>query len=310
MKKNLGETFLFSKDVDFSEIEDGHGSRYSDGSGYFDGDDGTEIQIYSDGSGYYEGADGSTGRIYSDGSGYFEGSDGSRGNRYSDGSGYFEDEYGNTEYYNSNHEHDTSTHSEDFGLIEGLGLLLLAFTLGKLSKKISKEEDYEEDYENYDEEEEDDDDEEEEEEKEEKENDAGQKEVKTQKTRKKYKTKKKKNNDIKILLICFSFMFLFIIVSFIMEYIYSTPKEGEVKISINAKDYIGVNYEQVEEKFEDMGFTNIKCVPNEDLITGWINKNGSTDKITIDNDSDFEKDEIFPEDAEVVINYHSFKIKD
>lgn len=308
MKKKLGEIFLFSKDVDFSKIEDGYGSRYSDGSGYFDGNDGTKIQMYSDGSGYYEGADGSTGQIYSDGSGFYEGTDGSRGNRNADGSGYFEDEYGTTEYYNSNHAHDTSTNSEDFGLIEGLGSLLLVFTLGKLSKKISKKEDCEEDNENYDEEKEEvkGEDEQEEEEK----HDEQQKEVKTQKTRKKYRTKKKKNNDIKILLICFGFIFLSIIVSFIMEYIYSTPKEGKIKISINVKDYIGVNYEQVKEKFEDMGFTNIKCVPNEDLITGWINENESTDRITIDNDSDLKKDEIFPEDAEVVITYHSFKIKD
>lgn len=48
---------------------------------------------------------------------------------------------------------------------------------------------------------------------------------------------------------------------------------------------------------------------NEDLITGWINENGSADRITIDNDSNVKKDEIFPEDAEVVITYHSFKIK-
>lgn len=147
MKKKLGEIFLFSKDFDFSKIEDGYGSRYSDGSGYF------------------------------------------------------EDEYGTTEYYNSNHAHDASTNSEDFGLIEGLGSLLLVFILGKLSKKISKKEDNE----NYEEEKEYENEEEDEDEQEEK-DDEEQKEVKTQKTRKKYRTKKKKNNDIKILLICFSLM--------------------------------------------------------------------------------------------------------
>lgn len=34
---------------------------------------------YSDGSGYYHGADGSDGYIYSDGSGYYHGADGSDG---------------------------------------------------------------------------------------------------------------------------------------------------------------------------------------------------------------------------------------
>lgn len=58
-----------------------------------------------------------------------------------------------------------------------------------------------------------------------------------------------------------------------------------------------------------MGFTNIKCIPKEDLITGWINKEGETDKITINNNDQFKKDEIFSEDAEVIITYHSFKSK-
>ena len=45
MKKGLGERFLFDKDIKFEEIEGGEGYTYSDGSGYFNGDDGTEIYI-------------------------------------------------------------------------------------------------------------------------------------------------------------------------------------------------------------------------------------------------------------------------
>ena len=43
-----------------------------------------------------------------------------------------------------------------------------------------------------------------------------------------------------------------------MFFWYSTHKEGETKISINAKDYIGVQHTEVEEKFINMGFSNIK----------------------------------------------------
>lgn len=87
--KNKGRDFLFSDDCGFINDEDGESYRYSDGSGYYKGKDGSEGYIYSDGSGYYHGADGSDGYIYSDGSAYYRGADGSDGYKYSDGSGYY-----------------------------------------------------------------------------------------------------------------------------------------------------------------------------------------------------------------------------
>ena len=105
----------------------------------------------------------------------------------------------------------------------------------------------------------------------------------------------------------FGFLIIVICFSCFMFFWYSTPKEGETKISINAKDYIGIQYKEVEEKFINMGFSNIKSVPKEDLIFGWFNKEGATDKITINNTDNFKKDEIFPKDADIIIYYHSFK---
>lgn len=90
-KKNNGKDFLFSDDCGFinGDDEGGESYRYSDGSGYYHGADGSEGYIYSDGSGYYHGADGSDGYIYSDGSAYFRGADGTDAYKYSDGSGYY-----------------------------------------------------------------------------------------------------------------------------------------------------------------------------------------------------------------------------
>lgn len=90
-KKNNGRDFLFSDDCGFinGDDEGGESFRYSDGSGYYRGADGSEGYIYSDGSGYYHGADGSDGYIYSDGSAYFRGADGTDAYKYSDGSGYY-----------------------------------------------------------------------------------------------------------------------------------------------------------------------------------------------------------------------------
>lgn len=90
-KKHNGKDFLFSDDCGFinGDDEGGESYRYSDGSGYYHGADGSEGYIYSDGSGYYHGADGSDGYIYSDGSAYFRGADGTDAYKYSDGSGYY-----------------------------------------------------------------------------------------------------------------------------------------------------------------------------------------------------------------------------
>ena len=52
-KKDLGKIFLFSKKKDFSQLEGGIGYTYSDGSGYFEGDNGEKLNLFR-WSGYYE----------------------------------------------------------------------------------------------------------------------------------------------------------------------------------------------------------------------------------------------------------------
>lgn len=144
-KKNNGRDFLFSDDCGFinGDDEGGESYRYSDGSGYYRGADGSEGHIYSDGSGYYHGADGSDGYIYSDGSAYFRGADGtdaykysdgsgyyrggdsSDGYKYSDGSGYFTDSSGSRTSYDADDDDDDSGGSslgDALGTIIGAGL--------------------------------------------------------------------------------------------------------------------------------------------------------------------------------------------
>ena len=141
-KINNGKDFLFSDDCGFinGDDEGGESYRYSDGSGYYHGADGSEGYIYSDGSGYFHGADGSDGYIYSDGSayyrgsdgtdaykysdgsGYYHGADGSDGYKYSDGSGYFTDACGNRTSYDADDDDDESPLDGSFA--EGLGIAL------------------------------------------------------------------------------------------------------------------------------------------------------------------------------------------
>lgn len=86
-------------------------------------------------------------------------------------------------------------------------------------------------------------------------------------------------------------------------------KDDELKIRINSSDYTnkGYNYIDVEETLKSNGFTNIKSKPKDDLIFGWVHKEGETDRITINGDDDFHNGDIFKKDSEVIIYYHTFK---
>lgn len=150
-KKNNGKDFLFSDDCGFinGDDEGGESYRYSDGSGYYHGADGSEGYIYSDGSGYYHGADGSDGYIYSDGSayfrgadgtdaykysdgsGYYRGGDGSDGYKYSDGSGYFTDSSGSRTSYDADDEDDDESGASSLG--EALGTIIGAGIAGVMA---------------------------------------------------------------------------------------------------------------------------------------------------------------------------------
>ena len=76
---------------------------------------------------------------------------------------------------------------------------------------------------------------------------------------------------------------------------------------ITSKDAKGKQYSEVVELFKDVGFTNVKAKGMDDLVTGWINKEGEVSSITINSDKNYLEDDEFEQDALVVIKYHSFK---
>lgn len=66
------------------------------------------------------------------------------------------------------------------------------------------------------------------------------------------------------------------------------------------------NYEVVVAAFKDAGFTNVETALLDDLITGWLTKDGSVESVAINGDTDFGSGDRFPGDARVVITYHTF----
>ena len=75
------------------------------------------------------------------------------------------------------------------------------------------------------------------------------------------------------------------------------------------EDYEGRNYQKVVSELEDLGFTNITLKRANDLVTGWITKEGTIKSISINGINDFTDGDSFAYDDEIVIIVHTFKNK-
>ena len=82
--------------------------------------------------------------------------------------------------------------------------------------------------------------------------------------------------------------------------------EGEVKTPSASSELEGRSYEEVIEIFTEKGFTNIQTEVIEDLIFGWLTKDGEVEDVSVGGDVDYSADKWVPADIEVVIRYHTF----
>lgn len=124
-----------------------------------------------------------------------------------------------------------------------------------------------------------------------------------------YEDREKRRNDRS----SFYIMGMFILLAlfcFGMSYFWeqaTMPAVDEVKLPFSASDLKGENYEQVVADLENAGFSDITVTKQEDLITGFLTKEGSVEKVSINGDSDYDKGDIFPEKAKVIVIYHTFE---
>jgi hypothetical protein len=87
----------------------------------------------------------------------------------------------------------------------------------------------------------------------------------------------------------------------------SSDPANVISMPSSSKDFEGDGYEVVVDDLAKAGFTNVEPKALEDLVTGWISKEGSVETIAVNGDSLFTTDDNFPKDAEIVVSYHSFK---
>lgn len=85
--------------------------------------------------------------------------------------------------------------------------------------------------------------------------------------------------------------------------------EGEVQIPRASSDLEGENYEDIKRVFENKGFKNVNTEKIEDLITGWLTKDGEVEEVLINGTADYEAKKWVPDDTEVIIRYHTFSEK-
>lgn len=79
--------------------------------------------------------------------------------------------------------------------------------------------------------------------------------------------------------------------------------DGEIAVPVSASDYKYDNYQDVQKDLEDAGFTNIAPEILYDIVLGWTDE-GEVESVSIDGRTDYEKGEVFKQDAPIVITYH------
>lgn len=81
----------------------------------------------------------------------------------------------------------------------------------------------------------------------------------------------------------------------------------EIAIPFNEKALRKMNYIDVGDKFLELGFTEVYMRPIYDLVTGWVKKDGSVEKVTVGDMYPFRKNSTFTYDTKITIEYHTFK---
>ena len=92
---------------------------------------------------------------------------------------------------------------------------------------------------------------------------------------------------------------------------YKSKKESfeieKISVPNSSEHYIGMNYKNVQDELLAYGFTNIVSLPKNDLINGWLTKDGAVERIAINGRTEFSTKNRFPSDVRIVITYHTFR---
>ncbi len=119
----------------------------------------------------------------------------------------------------------------------------------------------------------------------------------------------KKNNRVMAGLgIFLVLMFAFIGIMAMFE---SAPAgDGEIRIPSSSSTFEGKDYRDVLTELQTAGFINVEVEAIDDLVIGWLTKDGEVERVSVNGDTDFSSNSKFPKDAKIVITYHTFSNKE
>lgn len=84
---------------------------------------------------------------------------------------------------------------------------------------------------------------------------------------------------------------------------HSAVGEDEAMVPASASTCKYKDYKEVEEWFQNAGFTNLSTEILYDIVWGWTDE-GEVEKVSIDGKSDFMRGDVFAKDIPIVITYH------
>lgn len=109
-------------------------------------------------------------------------------------------------------------------------------------------------------------------------------------------------SDSRLLLGIGIFFVLMILFAGIMGLLENRSHANDINIQTAAKQYQGLDYKTVIIELEGLGFENIETMPVPSKL---FKKENTIERISINGDSEFEKNTYFPKDAVVIITYYS-----
>jgi predicted RNA-binding Zn-ribbon protein involved in translation (DUF1610 family) len=86
-------------------------------------------------------------------------------------------------------------------------------------------------------------------------------------------------------------------------------EKREIPFPFSLKQANKMNIQNFIGKLRHLGYTNIKTVALDDLVTGWIKKDGAVEQVFIDGETSCKQGKKDFYDTEIVVTYHTFKIK-
>ena len=96
----------------------------------------------------------------------------------------------------------------------------------------------------------------------------------------------------KVMIIVLAITMIFLV--FIMLLGCDEDREGEARVPDSSKNFEGSDYQDVIKQLETAGFVNISTEILDNLITGWLTKEGSVNKVSINGVTNFNSGTWFP----------------